>query len=128
MSLKSALSLNVLPATYNSAGGAAAPKAYEIVSGYVYIGAAGAAVNLTLPATAALISALDAKNILPPAGSRAGYVFPYRMLVLVTDTNALTVTAGDVNTTIGGGAAVNNTAAAFTFVMTADDKIKVMRC
>jgi len=97
----------------NVAGGAAAITAAQLCDGYTYLGAAGGAVALTLPAIADVQTELAARGVTSAAGTRVPDV-----LVVVTDANALTVTAGAGGTVVGT-AAVNNSVATVKTVFTA---------
>lgn len=90
----------------NTAGGAASPTAAQVMNGYTYVGAAGAAVALTLPTGAALQAALLSVGVVSGAGVRL--LNP--LSIDVTDAFALTVT-GAAGATVAGSAAVNNTSA-----------------
>lgn len=92
--------------TLNTAGGAAAITAAQLLGGYSYAGAAGGAVALTLPSAASVQAALAAVGVTSAAGTRL--VNP--ISIDVSDANALTVTAG-AGVTVLGTAAVNNTSA-----------------
>lgn len=89
-------------AAVNTEGGAATITAAQLVAGYTYVGAAGGAVALTLPTVAAVNAVLAAKGIQP----YAGYRLPQPIIVYVSDSNNLTVTAG-TGFTVTGTAAVN---------------------
>ena len=97
----------------NVAGGAAVITAAQLCDGYTYLGVAGGAVTLTLPAIADVQTELLARGVTSAAGTRVPDV-----LVVVTDANALTVTAGAGGTVVGT-AAVNNSVATVKTVFTA---------
>jgi len=100
---------------YNAAGGLATLTAAQLLGGYVYVGAAGGNVALTLPGAAAVQAALLAKGITSAAGLRLQPI-----LVMDTDAgaNTITVTAG-AGETVHGTAVINNDSAAIHYVFTA---------
>jgi len=87
---------------YNGGGGAVNLTAAQVIGGYTYIGAAGAAVNFTYPGAAAVQTELAAKGITSLAGLR---IEP-SVLIVNTDpgANAITVTAGAGETVYGTAA------------------------
>jgi hypothetical protein len=85
--------------------GAATLTAAQTVNGVVTQGASGTQA-LTLPATSAIISAMG-----DTVGTTSELVY------INTAAQAVTVTAGDGNTTIVGSAAVNNTSSRFIIVL-----------
>jgi len=94
---------SVVQGTYDAAGGAQSVSAAELLGGYVYNGAAGGGVALTLPAVADVIAALAAKDITAAAGMRLP-----SMVIRVSDANNLTVTGNTGTTVVAQGDAVLN--------------------
>jgi len=98
--------------TVDAAGGAQTITAAELISGYMYNGAAGADVALTLPGADAVQTALLADGIV----TAAGYKLP-SISINVTDAFNLTVTAGTGETVIGPS--INNNTAKVEYIFTA---------
>jgi hypothetical protein len=129
MSLKSNVIVDGYSATLNTASGAATITAPQLFNGYIYSPTVNnaAAAALTLPASAAVFTYLDQIGVLPPAGSRAGFVLPNRLIVNNAAANNLTLTpaAGDVNTTIVTPV-VNAESVVYNVVLTSDNTIKLL--
>jgi len=89
------------PGVRDVTGGAQTITAAELVGGYTYDGAAGAAVALTLPTAALIQTALLAKGITSADGLRLPPI-----LVNVTDAFVVTVTLG-VGGTVQGKATID---------------------
>jgi hypothetical protein len=93
----------VLEKTALVGGGAQTPSSLVTLQGFLYNGAAGGAVNLTLPDVTDIVTVAGVLGHTPLApGSTLG-----DSLINVTDANNLTIVAG-VGGTVVGNAVVNN--------------------
>ena len=101
--------------TIFTAGGSRTITAAELINGFAYVGAAGAAGTLTFPGAVAVQSALNDMGITSAAGTRLTPI-----LVSNTNVSVLTVTAG-ANETIIGTAIINNTSAIIHYIFTGAD-------
>lgn len=101
--------------TRNATGGAATLTAAQLIDGYVYDGAAGGSVALTLPDKADVLAEYQARGMTPAAG----WVLP-DLVANVTDANALTLTAG-TGGAVDGTVAVNDGCGIFKVVLTGTD-------
>ena len=101
--------------TIFTAGGSRTITAAELINGFAYVGAAGAAVALTFPGAVAVQSALNDMGIISAAGTRLTPI-----LVSNTNVSVLTVTGGG-GVTIIGTAIINNTSAIIHYIFTGAD-------